>query len=80
MIRRMFSGEKNSWLGTVRAIVPKKRSVSSWLPRSAANSRRLSSGGGLQPRQLVVSLVLVRRRGVAALVVAAERLVERLAP
>lgn len=40
-MRLTFSGAKNSWTGTVPALTPKKRSVSSWLPRRAARSRRV---------------------------------------
>src|SRR5215216_2434248 len=37
-VRFTFSSEKNSAIAVVPAIMPRKRSVCSWLPRSASNS------------------------------------------
>jgi hypothetical protein len=42
----MFSGAKKSATGTVLAIKPKKRFVSSWFSRRAPKSACISGAGG----------------------------------
>src|SRR6516225_1396425 len=77
MMRRRLDGWKNSEIGTVPAIVPKKQPVSASLLCNAAKSCRVSAG--MRPSKAseqVISYISLGRR-VALLLVISKRSIER---